>query len=80
MTHATRMFPATPQRTAFSLLGRSGAEHGARDRVRRRDGEAEVRRRPEDGRRGVVWAAKPRGGSSLAIRVPSVLMIRQPPA
>ena len=27
-----------------------------------------------------VWAAKPCGGSSFATRVPSVLMIRQPPA
>ena len=79
MIQAATMFPATPQRTAD----------------RRRDAPAPITEPEivcvvETGNpkcavvqrieAQAVCAAKPCGGSSLAILVPSVLMIRQPPA
>ena len=76
---ATRMLPATPQRTAWrprvapapitdpeiTCVVETGKPRCAV--VQRIDAQA-------------VWAEKPCGGSIFAIRVPSVRMIRQPPA
>ena len=67
--------PSAPPRTA----ARAGTDHGTGDRLGRRDREAEwavVQRIVAH----AVCAANPCGGSIFAIRVPIVLMIRQPPA
>ena len=49
-TQATAMLPATPQRTAESALGRAGAHDAARDHVRGRQREADVRGGQDDRR------------------------------
>ena len=58
------MFPAIPQRTAERLLRRAGAEHRARDHVRRRERVAEPRR-DVDHRPGGHLRREARGGLHL---------------
>ena len=79
ISQASTMLPATPQRTAMQAAGRAGTQHGARDRVGRRDGVAVVRGPPED-RRARRLGREALRRVDLRDPLPSVLMMRQPPA
>ena len=78
-THAQTTRPATPQRTAESRREAPAPITEPETTCVVETGNprwAVVQRMAAV----AVWAEKPCGGSSFAIRVPSVLMIRQPPA